>query len=289
MAQRYRPEEYEGGQQMRYRDQEGRRTSYRPEDWDDEPARREGGRQGWQGRLEGGEWQRQQDWELEGGPSSGEWPEARRGSAQQWPGGRTRRGAEQSDYFSEYDPYAMTPMVGRGGYGRMYGGGGMRGGMYRYGERGQGMPGPYTGRGPKGYHRSDERIKEDVCERLTRHPEVDAEDVEVDVRDGEVFLRGSVMDRYQKRTAEDAIEGVSGVKDIQNQLRIGMGAGEQEGAKPGASARRSTKNAGMAATGSRAGTSSVARGGPKGAGTGTPRTTQTSGTGGGTPPSPQSS
>ena len=34
--------------------------------------------------------------------------------------------------------------------------------------------GAHRGRGPKGYRRSDERIREDVCERLTEDPFIDA-------------------------------------------------------------------------------------------------------------------
>ena len=46
----------------------------------------------------------------------------------------------------------------------------------------------FRGRGPKNYQRSDERIREDVCERLTYDERVDASDVEVDVREGVVRL-----------------------------------------------------------------------------------------------------
>jgi hypothetical protein len=56
-------------------------------------------------------------------------------------------------------------------------------------------PGEFTGRGPRGYQRSDERIKEEVCERLTRHGQVDASDVEVRVEAGEVTVQGSVPTR----------------------------------------------------------------------------------------------
>jgi hypothetical protein len=38
--------------------------------------------------------------------------------------------------------------------------------------------GPHAGRGPKGYQRSDERIKEDICDCLTRDPDVDASEIE---------------------------------------------------------------------------------------------------------------
>ena len=75
------------------------------------------------------------------------------------------------------------------------------------------------GRGPKGYRRSDERINEDVCDRLTYSP-VDASEVEVQVRDGEVTLTGTVRARWEKRQAEDLTASVRGVIDVHNQLRI---------------------------------------------------------------------
>jgi osmotically-inducible protein OsmY len=81
-------------------------------------------------------------------------------------------------------------------------------------------PGPYYGIGPRGYRRSDERICEEVCERLTRHGAVDASDIEVEVQDGEVILRGTVGDRRSKRMAEDLAESTSGVRDVHNELRL---------------------------------------------------------------------
>lgn len=84
--------------------------------------------------------------------------------------------------------------------------------------------GPHAGRGPRGYQRSDERIREDVNERLTDHPDIDASEIEVRVDNGEVTLIGAVEDRRTKRLAEDVAESVSGVRDVHNQLRIGQAA-----------------------------------------------------------------
>jgi hypothetical protein len=81
------------------------------------------------------------------------------------------------------------------------------------------VPGPYQGRGPRGYQRSDERIREDVSERLTQHGRIDASAIQVEVRNGEVTLSGTVDDRRQKRAAEDVAESVFGVRDIHNRLR----------------------------------------------------------------------
>ena len=79
--------------------------------------------------------------------------------------------------------------------------------------------GPHRGRGPRGYKRSDERIKEDLNDRLTDHPYLDASDVEVIVSTGEVTLSGTVPSRYEKRLAEDLAETVSGVSHVQNNIR----------------------------------------------------------------------
>jgi len=83
--------------------------------------------------------------------------------------------------------------------------------------------GRYSGRGPKGYSRSDDRIKEDVSDRLEQHPEIDATEIEVIVAQGEVTLEGSVEDRRQKRMAEEAIENLNGVKDVHNRLKARQG------------------------------------------------------------------
>src|SRR5262249_9623160 len=52
--------------------------------------------------------------------------------------------------------------------------------------------GPYVGIGPRGYRRSDERIREDVCERFAEHGYLDPSELEVAVHDGEVLLSGTV-------------------------------------------------------------------------------------------------
>lgn len=80
--------------------------------------------------------------------------------------------------------------------------------------------GPFVGRGPKGYQRSDGRIREDVCDRLTDAPFLDASDVEVTVKDGEVTLSGTVPNREQKRRSEDLIDYVTGVREVHNNLRV---------------------------------------------------------------------
>lgn len=87
----------------------------------------------------------------------------------------------------------------------------------------------HTGRGPSGYTRSDERIREDANDHLTHDWGVDASHVTVSVKDGEVTLEGTVSSRQEKRRAEDAVERVSGVKHVQNNLRVQDRAGGYRG------------------------------------------------------------
>jgi hypothetical protein len=91
--------------------------------------------------------------------------------------------------------------------------------------------GPYRGVGPKGYMRSDERIREHVCDALTDDPHLNAVEIEVVVTQGEVTLSGNVDSRGAKRHAEDLAEQASGVKQVQNNLRVADG--RREGASSG--------------------------------------------------------
>lgn len=85
------------------------------------------------------------------------------------------------------------------------------------------------GRGPKGYKRSDDRIHEDVCEALSYNPQVDASEVDVKVKEGEVTLMGTVNERRMKRLIEETVENVSGVRDVNNQIRVNDLWGKGEG------------------------------------------------------------
>ncbi len=83
----------------------------------------------------------------------------------------------------------------------------------------------YRGHGPADYTRSDERIREDVNDRLTDDPRLNARQISVAVKDGEVTLNGTVTSRGAKRRAEDCIDWISGVKHVQNNLRVTQGSG----------------------------------------------------------------
>ena len=81
----------------------------------------------------------------------------------------------------------------------------------------------YTGRGPKDYRRSDDRIREEVCDMFTDDWRLDASEVMVKVEGCEVTLTGTVATREQKRRAEEIAERVRGVNDVHNQIRVMRG------------------------------------------------------------------
>lgn len=76
------------------------------------------------------------------------------------------------------------------------------------------------GRTPKGYSRTDDRIREDICDRLTQQDLVDPSDVEVEVSSGQVTLSGTIADRRAKYHIEELAENTSGVKEVTNNLRV---------------------------------------------------------------------
>ena len=78
----------------------------------------------------------------------------------------------------------------------------------------------HRGKGPRNYTRSDDRIKENVNERLSDSYYLDASDIDVSVENGEVTLSGNVDSRTAKRRAEDIADDVSGVNHTQNNLRV---------------------------------------------------------------------
>lgn len=86
--------------------------------------------------------------------------------------------------------------------------------------------GVHRGKGPKTYQRSDQRIVDDINDVLTDDPYVDASDVEVNVANGEVTLSGMVDNKGIKRRVEDLVEGVSGVKHVENRLRLRFPGGQ---------------------------------------------------------------
>jgi osmotically-inducible protein OsmY len=78
----------------------------------------------------------------------------------------------------------------------------------------------FSGIGPKGYKRKDESVKDEASELLCWSPEVDASEIELNVQNGVISLSGFVDSRHAKRLAEDLLEKIIGVKDIDNRLII---------------------------------------------------------------------
>jgi len=87
----------------------------------------------------------------------------------------------------------------------------------------------HYGKGPKNYKRSQERIKEDINERLSDDDFLDASDIEVIINGTEVTLSGTVDSRHAKRRAEDLAEWVSGVTNVQNNLKVSTGTESSKG------------------------------------------------------------
>jgi BON domain len=126
--------------------------------------------------------------------------------------GMRGQGAGGSEYGRHFGDQARSGIAGRPAWGTGMAGGGNW--------SGSGMSGSMTGKGPKGYTRSDERIREQVCDCLTDDPHIDASAIEIQVKGGEVTMSGTVDSRNVKRHAEDLIEHLSGVKHVQNNLRV---------------------------------------------------------------------
>ena len=98
--------------------------------------------------------------------------------------------------------------------------------------------GPYVGLGPQGYSRSDERIREDICDELTRRRDVDPRLVVVTVRDGEVTLEGTVESLKMRRFVDDVASACIGVTQVYDRLRI-----EHAGTTPAAETAREGREA----------------------------------------------
>jgi len=91
---------------------------------------------------------------------------------------------------------------------------------YRAGGSGGGRARRRYPPGPKGYQRSDERMKEDISERLYGAYHVDSSEVTVEVRAGKVTLEGMVPSRHMKHAIEDMVDGCPGVMEIDNRIRV---------------------------------------------------------------------
>jgi osmotically-inducible protein OsmY len=99
----------------------------------------------------------------------------------------------------------------------------------------EGIYATHRGKGPRNYKRSDQRIREIVCDLLCDDPYLDASNIEIEVKNGVVIMTGSVADRFVKGLAEDLAKNVLGVMNVQSRIHVneeGMHLQEQERAMP---------------------------------------------------------
>jgi len=160
--------------------------------------------------------------------------------------GRSNFGSGQSERGSENSRMGSSSGVGYRGYGGegSYGSqSGWRepsGEGQQYGSSSGYSQGQHRGKGPKNYQRSDERVKEMLCERLHDDPEIDASEVTVSVQGGTITLEGTVDSRRTKNAIEDVAEQI-GSQDVQNNLRV-QKAGERSGMETSGKSSTATRS-----------------------------------------------
>lgn len=278
MAQQHRnPQERENQQQARWRDRSygNRDEDERNRDWQEQSGQR--GLSGYSGGSESeqSDWRRDLD-EDRGGQggygqsrygqreqggygggtsygrgsfrgeqerSYGEFRESGRSSSSQWRPEESSRDRQQ--YGRQYEsqsfdqPYPPGFQSDFGSSQRSRSG---------FGREGYGESGMHRGKGPKGYTRSDDRLKEVICEKLTDDPMIDASEISIEVTGQIVKLTGTVDDRSTKYEVEELVERCGGVKDIDNQLRVRSGSSQssQIGSQGGAMQTSQTAGSGTA-------------------------------------------
>ncbi|WP_042878048.1 BON domain-containing protein [Cupriavidus necator] len=199
----YGSRESAGGQDWRQERREDWQQAGRRAPWEDDDT--------WRGSQAGGQGAQGRQWSG-GGSVRDEWGDSRTGMYER-PGSAGRRAGE---------PGKDAPGAREQGFGAM------RRGRDRI--------------GPKGYQRSDERIREEICERLAHARHVDVRDVEVEVQSGVVRLTGNVQDRREKYCIEEIADDVFGVREIHNALRLGSpGAFGVSGITEGAQGTQGTQ------------------------------------------------
>ena len=179
-----------------------------------------------------------------------------RSGAQDYSSGYESASYEDDDFSDSqrrYEPFRVGTGMGlgstggRGDYGREREFGQSYGGASGYGSRsgwdlgthqrdtgmGSGTSRPsFRGMGPSHYKRSDDRIRDDIYERLTDSHVIDARSIMVDVNEGNVTLTGTVGERRMRYAAEDLVERIGGVANINNQLRVQQGEETRASSQP---------------------------------------------------------
>lgn len=150
-------------------------------------------------------------------------------------GGQGHSSSERREQF-ERDNYRNDYSGGMQSAGRGLMGGsdenysGPTSGQYGFqgGYADSGRSGSMRGSAPKNYKKSDDRVRDDVSERLVNEG-YDCSDMEVNCQNGIVTLTGEVCNRDVKHGMERSASNVHGVQDVQNQMRVkGRQSGEIE-------------------------------------------------------------
>ena len=152
------------------------------------------------------------------------------------------RGRGPRDYTgsNEAGGYPHTG-AGSGGSEALHGAGGTRHGGESEGARQAAyfMQEPASVRArsrmPRSYRRSDERVREDICEQLAADPRIDAADVSVAVREGRVVLEGTVPERRMRYVIEDIAAACLHANDVENRIGVARGGQSAYAAQGGTS------------------------------------------------------
>jgi len=200
------------------------------------------GQRGYDQNFESNDWARQRGGQQNRrGPGQDNWSSGNSGGYGNWgsSGGSGSYGNETRNYGEDYGRMG-------GSYGRGSGSSGQSGSQQGGSNSGRGTSSFNTnrggqwggsvesmrGKGPKGYRRSDERIQEQLNDILTDDDMLDASNIEVTVKNGEVSLSGTVNNREAKRRAEDLVESISGVNNVENRIKVSTeGSSENRGSQ----------------------------------------------------------
>lgn len=220
MSGRQNRSQLQGGEYDRSQgDYRGQSTRDSYDEYYGGPSTRRGGERDYNGGVDG--WSGQSSRRSGGsGGSYGSWNSQADGTP--FEGADYRQWSRDQGLYGSSEYSGQRQQSSRGGAGRDSMGGRSQGmdsfqGQGSFGGRSQSS---FSGIGPRGWQRSDDRIREDVNEALARHDELDASNIEVEVSGGEVTLSGTVTEKHAKRMAEEVAEGVFGVSDVQNSIRV---------------------------------------------------------------------
>lgn len=179
------------------------------------------------------------------------------GSQGQSSQGYGAQGQGSQEFGSRYGSSGYSPQFSQGNQGSWMQRGNMQG-ADEYGGMGSSVSstrgdrrGEHYGKGPKGFQYKDEDLERRVSRLLYKDGRVDASDIEVQVKDGEVTLSGTVQSRELKNYLEDRIESeVDGVREVNNMLRVKRDQYE------GSSAAKASSGASTASSSSKGSSSS---------------------------------